>query len=107
MSGVGFLMIAVVIAVIGSVIVWLRHRQPNNPLASVGDFEREMQALGTKPPTVADGQLEARPRSPMNTVSVRPNSPVVDDDRPSSSVADDLAPDGDSPDEDASHEEHR
>lgn len=73
MSGMGFLMIVVVISVVGSVIVWLRHRQPNNPLASVDDFEREMQALGTTPPAVADGHLEPRPRSRMNTVSVRPN----------------------------------
>ena len=73
MSGIGFLMIVVVITVVGSVVVWLRHRQPNNPLASVDDFEREMQALGSTPPAVADGHFEPRPRSRMNTVSVRPN----------------------------------
>lgn len=73
MSGMGFLMIVVVITVVGSIIVWLRHRQPNNPLASVDDFEREMQALGTTPPAVADGHFEPRPRSRTNTVSVRPN----------------------------------
>jgi hypothetical protein len=78
MSGIGFLMIVVVVTIIGSVIVWLRHRQPNNPLASVDDFQREMQALGTTPPAVADGNLEARPRSRMNTVSVRPNVNPVD-----------------------------
>lgn len=77
MSGMGFLMIVVVITVVGSVIVWLRHRQPNNPLASVDDFEREMQALGTTPPAVADGHFEPRPRIRTNTVSVRPNEPVA------------------------------
>lgn len=82
MSGMGFLMIVVVITVVGSVIVWLRHRQPNNPLASVDDFEREMQALGTTPPAVADGHFEPRPRSRMNTVSVRPRdtTPTSGDD---------------------------
>jgi hypothetical protein len=77
MSGIGFLMIVVVITIVGSIIVWLRNRQPNNPLASVDDFEREMQALGTTPPAVADGHLAPRPRSPMNTVSVRPNEDPV------------------------------
>ena len=77
MSGIGFLMIVVVITIVGSIIVWLRHRQPNNPLASVDDFEREMQALGTTPPAVADGHFAPRPRSPMNTVSVRPNDDPV------------------------------
>jgi hypothetical protein len=86
MSGIGFLMIVVVITIVGSAIVWLRHRQPTNPLASVDDFQREMQALGTTPPAVADGHLEARPRSPMNTVSVRPKDNPI---RPVATAGDD------------------
>jgi hypothetical protein len=71
-SGVGFLLIVVVISVVGSIIVWLRNRQPTNPLSSVDEFEREMQALGTTPPAVTDGQFRPQPRRPMNTVNVRP-----------------------------------
>ena len=72
MSGVGFLLIVVVISVAGSLLVWLRNRQPNDPLSSVDEFEREMQALGTTPPAVADGHLEPQPRRRMNTVNIRP-----------------------------------
>ena len=71
-------MIAVIISLVGSVIVWLRHRQPNDPLGSVDDFQREMQALGSTPPSVADGPFEVRPRGRMNTVSLRPNDPLSD-----------------------------
>ncbi|MBU6328899.1 MAG: hypothetical protein KGR18_02975 [Acidobacteria bacterium] len=78
MSGIGFLLIVVVIFVVGSISVWLRNRQPTNPLASVDDFEREMQALGT-PHVVADGQYEPQPRRRMNTVSIRPMEPAAAD----------------------------
>ena len=90
MSGVGFLMIVVVISVVGSLIVWLRNRQPNNPLSSVDEFEREMQALGTTPPAVADGHFEARPRRRMNTVNIRPQDRGAD----AGSVSDESASDG-------------
>ena len=73
MSGVSFLMIVVVISVVGSIIVWLRNRQPSDPLSSVSDFQREMEALGTSPPSVADGGLEQVPPRRVNTVHVRPN----------------------------------
>lgn len=49
MSGVAFLLIAVVVAAIGSLIVWIRHRQPTHFMASVDDFQREMEALSTPP----------------------------------------------------------
>jgi hypothetical protein len=77
MSGVGFLMIVVVISVVGSIIVWLRNRQPNDPLSSVGDFQREMQALGSTPPSAVDGPFEAKPTKRVNTVQLRSNEPVA------------------------------
>ena len=79
MSGVGFLMIVVVISVVGSVVVWLRNRQPNDPLSSVGDFQREMQALGSTPPVAVEGSFEPKPRTRVNTVQLRSNTPVVPD----------------------------
>jgi hypothetical protein len=73
MSGVSFLLIVVVISVVGSIIVWLRNRQPNDPLSSVSDFQREMDALGTTSPVVPAGGFEAKPVRRVNTVHVRPN----------------------------------
>lgn len=49
MSGAAFLLIAVVIAVVGSLIVWIRHRKPTHFMSSVDDFQREMEALSTPP----------------------------------------------------------
>ncbi len=49
MSGVAFLLIAVVVAAVGSLIVWIRHRKPTHFRSSVDDFQREMDALSTPP----------------------------------------------------------
>ena len=49
MSGLGFLLIVVVITLVGSLIVWLRHRKPTHFMSSVDDFQREMDALGRPP----------------------------------------------------------
>jgi hypothetical protein len=48
-SGVGFLLIAVGVSLIGSLIVWLRHRKPTHFMSSVDEFQREMEALSTPP----------------------------------------------------------
>ncbi len=49
MSGLGFLLIVVVVTIIGSLVVWLRNRKPTHFMASVDDFEREMRALDGLP----------------------------------------------------------
>ena len=49
MSGVGFLLIAVVVSLVGSTIVWIRNRKPTHFMSSVDDFQREMDALSTPP----------------------------------------------------------
>ena len=49
MRGVAFLLLAVVVAAIGSLIVWIRHSTPPYFMASVDDFQREMDALSTPP----------------------------------------------------------
>lgn len=46
MSGLAFLLIVVVVTLVGSLIVWLRHRKPTRFMSSVDDFQREMDALG-------------------------------------------------------------
>jgi len=45
-SGLAFLLIVVVVTVVGSLFVWLRHRKPTHFMSSVDDFQREMDALG-------------------------------------------------------------
>ena len=60
MSGAAFLLIAVVIAVVGSLIVWFRHRTPKHVESSVDAFRREMDAL-SKPPTPTQPPRPVRP----------------------------------------------
>lgn len=45
MSNVSFLLIVVVVSVVGSLVVWLRHRKPTHFMSSVDEFKREMDAL--------------------------------------------------------------
>ncbi len=62
MSGLAFLLIVVVVTVVGSLIVWVRHRKPTHFMSSVDDFQREMQALSRSPGTTAKGPVGPRPR---------------------------------------------
>jgi hypothetical protein len=48
-GNVAFLLIAVAIAVVGSLIVWYRYRKPKTFMSSINDFAREMDALGREP----------------------------------------------------------
>ena len=59
MSGLAFLLIALVISVIGSLILWLRSRRPRGVTSAIDEFRREMQALAPD----ARARLEARRRS--------------------------------------------
>lgn len=45
MSGLMFLLVALLLSVVGSVALWLRHREPTSVERSVEDFSREMHAL--------------------------------------------------------------
>jgi len=47
-----FLVGAVGLSVVGSLLLWLRLRQPRSALASIDEFQREMSALNTERPTV-------------------------------------------------------
>ncbi|CAN5127269.1 hypothetical protein BH24ACT1_BH24ACT1_12920 [soil metagenome] len=50
MSGLVFLLAALALSVIGSFVLWLRHRQPTSLNQGIDDFSREMQALA--PPSM-------------------------------------------------------
>ena len=45
MSGLSFLFIALVLSVVGSMAIWVRHRPPTSLDHAVDEFRREMQAL--------------------------------------------------------------
>ncbi|QGG93977.1 hypothetical protein [Actinomarinicola tropica] len=58
MSGAGFLLIALVVGVLGTMFVMARHRQGTRPDDAMAEFRREMQALA--PP--GDGPPPDEPR---------------------------------------------
>lgn len=41
-----FLVAALAVIAVGSVLLWLRHRKPRTFMTSIDDFQREMTALG-------------------------------------------------------------
>jgi hypothetical protein len=43
-----FLVLAVVLAVVGSAVVWYRMRTPRSVASGIDDFQREMQALAPR-----------------------------------------------------------
>ena len=45
MSPLVFLLLAAVLFVVGSVVLWLRHRPPSSYDSGIKAFQREMQAL--------------------------------------------------------------
>ena len=45
MSALVFLLIALAISIVGSVVLWLRHRKPSSLEHTIQAFSREMQAL--------------------------------------------------------------
>ncbi len=63
MSGLVFLVAAVSLSVVGSVALWLWHRQPKSLEQGIDEFSREMQALapgaGERPHTHRRGQRRA------------------------------------------------
>ena len=54
MSPIAFLLIAVVVAVAGSLFVVLRNRQVQSPNTAMDDFKREMRALAPQDEPLVD-----------------------------------------------------
>lgn len=50
MSGLVFLVAALTLSVVGSVGLWLWHRQPKSLEQGIDEFSREMQALAPEAP---------------------------------------------------------
>ena len=49
MSGLVFLLIAIAISVVGSMVLYARHRAPTSMEHGVTEFQREMKALAPRP----------------------------------------------------------
>lgn len=49
MSNLVFLLGAVGLSILGSVLLWLRYRKPTTFMSSIGEYQRQMDALGRDP----------------------------------------------------------
>lgn len=73
LSNLAYLIGAVVFAVIGGTVVWLRHRQPKSVDANVASFNRGLRALapdGTQPEAMNPAAVEP-PRAPARPSGLR------------------------------------
>jgi len=75
-SNLVFLLLAVAISVVGSLIVWYRNRKPTTFMSSIDSFQKEMTALARDP-------NEPQPKRTRGSTSMRPD-PIM----PTSSQAD-------------------
>lgn len=48
MSSLVYLLVAVVLSVIGSLIIWYRYRRPKSVESGIDEFSRELRALAPK-----------------------------------------------------------
>lgn len=62
MSGLVFLVAALALSVVGSVVLWLLHRRPGSMEQGIEDFSREMQALSPEQPLPSRRRSERRRR---------------------------------------------
>jgi hypothetical protein len=64
MNNAAFLLIAIGLSVVGSVLIWMLNRKPKTFMSSIDDFSREMKALGGDPDTGPVGRRRARTAEP-------------------------------------------
>ncbi|MDQ1439138.1 MAG: hypothetical protein QOK43_2767 [Acidimicrobiaceae bacterium] len=55
MSNLAYLLVAVALSVLGSLILWLRHRRPRSLESGIDEFSRELRALAPKHHAGSDG----------------------------------------------------
>ena len=60
MSNAAFLLIAIGLSVVGSVLIWLLNRKPKTFMSSIDDFSREMKALGHDAGPASGGRRRLR-----------------------------------------------
>jgi hypothetical protein len=69
MGNLVFLVGAIALSVAGSIVLWLRHREPTSFMSSIDDFQREMTALSGHRPA---GGIDPS-RAPVGPM--RPDTP--------------------------------
>jgi hypothetical protein len=74
-SNLAYLVGAVVLAIIGGLVVWLRHRKPKSVAANVESFHRGLQALAPEGPPVPRGG--AHSRADVRRVTAQPGVRVT------------------------------
>ena len=67
MSNAAFVLIAIGLSVVVSLLIWLLNRKPQTFMSSIDDFEREMKALGRDGSTGGSGRHRRRTASPPPT----------------------------------------
>lgn len=60
MSGVAFLLVAVGLSLIGSIIIWLRTRKPTTWDSGITEFSRNMEALAQAKPAEHESRRSRR-----------------------------------------------
>jgi hypothetical protein len=63
-SSAGFLLVAIGLSVVGSMLIWIVNRKPKTFMSSIDDFSREMKALGRDPEAVQGGRRRKRTAEP-------------------------------------------
>jgi hypothetical protein len=71
MSNAAFVLIAIGLSVVVSVLIWLVNRKPQTFMSSIDDFEREMKALGRDGSTGGSARHRRRTTSPPSEQAVR------------------------------------
>jgi hypothetical protein len=79
LSNLAYLIGAVVLAIIGGLIVWLRHRQPRSVDANVESFHRGLRALAPDGSQPASGRAAATTASCGLRIQPRPAVAIVPD----------------------------
>jgi hypothetical protein len=72
MANAAFVLIAVGVSGIASLLLWLAHRRPRTFMSSIDDFQREMNALG-------GDDAPATPRRTMRVRSPKRDAPPDED----------------------------
>jgi hypothetical protein len=56
MGNAAFLLAAIGLSVVASLVLWLRSRKPTSTMSSVEEFQREMRALARDPDSTPPGR---------------------------------------------------
>jgi hypothetical protein len=64
MGNAAFVLIAVGVSAVASLLLWFTHRRPRTFMSSIDDFQREMNALSQTEPPEPSRRATMRVRSP-------------------------------------------